>query len=50
MKTLYVGMFVHLKETVLCRTFDKEKMTPREYRLKAYKYCSAQIHGILGWH
>jgi hypothetical protein len=50
MNTLHVGMFEHLEETVRCSTVDKKKLTSREYRFNAYKYCSTQIHGKLGWH
>jgi hypothetical protein len=50
MDTLHVGMFEHLEGTVCCSKKDKKEMKPCEYRFKAYKYCSTQINGKLGWH
>jgi hypothetical protein len=47
MDTLYVGMFENLESN--CGGDDKKKITPCELHFKAYKYCSSQIHGKMGW-
>jgi hypothetical protein len=49
MNSMHKELFEHLNQQDYTIEGIMKKVTPREYRFKAYKYCFNSIHGRLGW-
>jgi hypothetical protein len=49
MNSIHKGLFQHLSVQDKSQDGGIKKITPRQYRYIAYKYCTTSIHGKLGW-